>query len=141
LRTALIVFSGEYDVTCRKRWRGELERLSCEPNVIIDFSNVTNLDATCMTELLRLHERRQANGFGRETVVLHRPLVRRLFELLQMQDVLRVVETLDEAVDKEELAPLVRHAFEGVIDAVRPAHPHRPALQRIQHVSAVGALY
>ena len=138
MRTALVVFSGEYDVSCRKQWREELERLSCEPNVIIDFSNVTYLDATCMTELLRLHERRHANGFGRETVVLHRPLVRRVFELLQMQDVLRVVETVDEAVDKKELAPIVRHAFEGGIDAVRPAH--RPALQRIQYVSAVGAL-
>jgi len=80
LRTALVVFSGEYDVSCRKRWRDELERLSCEPNVIIDFSDVTYLDATCMTELLRLHERRHAKGFGRETVVLHRPVVRRLFE-------------------------------------------------------------
>jgi anti-anti-sigma factor len=139
LRTLLIVFSGEYDVSCRKRWRDELERLSREPNVIIDFSDVTYLDATCMTELLRLHERRQANGFGRETVVLHRPLVRRLFELLQMQDVLRVVETVDEAVDKKELAPIVRHAFAGGTDALRPAH--RPALQRIQPVSAVGALY
>jgi anti-anti-sigma factor len=138
LRTALIVFSGEYDVSCRKQWREELERLSCEPNVIIDFTNVSYLDATCMTELLRLHEHRHAKGFGRETVVLHRPLVRRLFELLHMQDGLRIVETLDEAVDKEELAPIVRHAFEGAIDAVRPAH--RPALQRIQNVSALGAL-
>jgi anti-anti-sigma factor len=138
LRTALIVFSGEYDVSCRKQWREELERLSCEPNVIIDFTNVSYLDATCMTELLRLHERRHASGFGRETVVLQRPLVRRLFELLQMQDVLRVVETIEEAVDKKELAPIVRHAFEGALDAVRSAH--RPALQHIQYVPAVGAL-
>ena len=138
MRTVLVLFSGEYDVSCRKRWRDELERLTCERNVIIDFSSVTYLDATCMTELLRLHERRHANGFTRETVVLRRPLVRRLFELLHMQDGLRIVETLDEAVDKEELAPIVRHAFEGAIDAVRPAH--RPALQRIQYVSALGAL-
>lgn len=85
MRAALIVFSGEYDVSCRKQWRDELERLSCEANVIIDLSDVTYLDATCMTELLRLHERRHANGFGRETVVLNRPLVRRLLELWQMQ--------------------------------------------------------
>jgi len=129
LRTALIVFSGEYDVSCRKQWREELDRLSCEPNVIINFSNVTYLDATCMTELLRLHERRRANGFGRETVVVHRPLVRRLLELLQMQDVLRVVETIGEAVDKKELAPVVRHAFGGAIDVIRSTH--RPAPQRI----------
>jgi hypothetical protein len=36
------------------------------------------------------------------------------------------------------LAPVVRHAFEGALDAVRPAH--RPAHQAIQYVSAVGAL-
>jgi hypothetical protein len=92
LRTALIVFPGEYDVSRRKQWREEPERLSCEPNVILDFSNV----------------------------------------------IPPVTETVDEAVEKKELAPLVRHAFEGAIDAVRSAQ--RPVPQRIAHMSAVGAL-
>src|SRR5580698_54355 len=39
-RTALMIFSGAYDVTCKRQWSAELEGLSGEPNVIIDFSDV-----------------------------------------------------------------------------------------------------
>jgi anti-anti-sigma regulatory factor len=63
-----MVFSGAYDVTCKRQWSEELERLCTEPNVIIDFSDVSSLDATCLTEMLRMHERRRDNGFDRETI-------------------------------------------------------------------------
>ncbi len=112
-RTALMVFSGEYDVTCKRQWSEVLEGLCCEPNVIIDFSDVSYLDATCLTEMLKMHARRHDQGFDRETVVLGRPLVRRLFDLLKMQGVVRVVECLDDALQLQRLAPTVRHAFCG----------------------------
>jgi anti-anti-sigma regulatory factor len=93
----LVVFSGEYGVACKEQWREELASLCAEPNVIIDFSDVTRLDAMCVTEVLRMHERRRAQGFDRETVVLGQTTVRRLFDLLRMNDVVRVVESLDDA--------------------------------------------
>jgi anti-anti-sigma regulatory factor len=113
MQTALTVFSGAYDVTCKRQWSEELEGLCSEPSVIIDFSGVTLLDATCVTEVLRMHARRQDKGFDRETVILGQPPVRRLFELHKMQDVVRVVDSLDDAMGQQRFAPVVRFAFCG----------------------------
>jgi anti-anti-sigma regulatory factor len=108
-----MVFSGEYDVTCKRRWSEELASLCAEPNVIIDFSDVTSLDATCVTEVLRMHARRRDKGFDRETVILGQLPVRRLFELHKMQDVVRVVDSLDDAMEHPAYAPVTQHAFLG----------------------------
>jgi anti-anti-sigma regulatory factor len=113
LRAALMVFFGEYDVSCNRQWSEELESLCGEPNVIIDFSAVTSLDATCMTEVLRMHARRHENGFDRETVILGRLPVRRLFELHKMQDVVRIVSSLDDAMGQPTSAPITHYAFLG----------------------------
>jgi anti-anti-sigma regulatory factor len=113
-----MVFSGQYDVSCKQRWSEQLESLCSEPNVIIDLSDVTSLDATCVTEILKMHARRDAKGFDRETVILVDPGVRRLFDLLKMQDVVRVVESLDDAVRKRRSPPVVHFAFRG---EVRPS--------------------
>lgn len=112
-RTALTIFSGAYDVTCKRQWSEELEGLCAEPNVIIDFSEVSYLDATCVTEVLRMHERRRENGFDRETIIVGQPAVRSLFDLLKMEGVVRVVERLDDATEPQRSAPRVRHAFCG----------------------------
>ena len=65
-----------------------------------------------------MHARRDAKGFDRETVILVDPGVRRLFDLLKMQDVVRVVESLDDAVRKRRSPPVVHFAFRG---EVRPS--------------------
>jgi len=113
-RIALMVFSGEYDVTCKRQWSEVLDGLCSEQNVIIDFSDVSYLDATCVTEMLRMHARRHDKGFDRETVILGRPIVRRLFDLLKMQSVVRVVECLDDAMQLQRSAPIVSYAFSGI---------------------------
>jgi anti-anti-sigma regulatory factor len=112
-RTALTIFSGEYDATCKRQWSEELEGLCTEPNVIIDFTDVSYLDATCVTEMLRMHERRRDNGFDRETIILGQPRVRRLFDLLKMEGVVRVVECLSDATEAQRSAPIVHRAFFG----------------------------
>jgi anti-anti-sigma regulatory factor len=108
-----MVFAGAYDVTCKRQWSEELEGLCSEPNVIIDLSGVSYLDATCMTELLRMHQRRRDNGFDRETIILGQAPVRRLFDLLKMDGVVRVVECLNDATGPRRSAPIVHHAFCG----------------------------
>ena len=118
-RTALMIFAGAYDVTCKRQWSKELEGLCTEPNVIIDLSDVSYLDATCLTEMLRMHERRHNNGFDRETIILGQPRVRKLFDLLNMEGVVRVVECLDDATEPQRSAPIVHHAFSGKSTATR----------------------
>jgi anti-anti-sigma regulatory factor len=118
-RTALVVFSGAYDVTCKQQWSKELEALCTEPNVIIDLSDVSYLDATCLTEMLRMHERRRHNGFDREAIILDQTPVRRLFDLLNMEGVVRVVKCLDDATGPRRPVPVVHHAFCGKAGATR----------------------
>jgi len=108
---ALVVFAGEYDLSCEEQWRNELQRLCREPNLIIDLQNVTYLDVTCATELMRMHERRDANGFGREIVILGQPIVRRLFDLLSLRLLFRIVDSSDDAARERREATVVRHAF------------------------------
>jgi anti-anti-sigma regulatory factor len=110
---ALTVFSGEYDVTCKRQWSEELDGLCSEPNVIMDFSEVSYLDATCITEMLRMHARRHDKGFDRETVILGQLPVQKLFDLLKMNDVVRVVQCLDDATRSQRFAPIVHFAFFG----------------------------
>jgi anti-anti-sigma regulatory factor len=118
-RTALTIFAGAYDVTCKRQWSEELECLCTEPDVIIDLSDVSYLDATCLTEMLRMHERRRYNGFDRETVILGQPLVRKLFDLLKIEGAVRIVECLDDATEPQKSAPIVHHAFYGKSGATR----------------------
>ena len=47
----IVVFAGEYDLACQKELRREFDRLHEQPNVVLDFSNVTYLDSTCIAEL------------------------------------------------------------------------------------------
>jgi anti-anti-sigma regulatory factor len=114
-----MIFSGAYDVTCKRQWSEELEGLCTEPNVVIDFSDVSYLDATCLTEMLRMHERRRDNGFDRETIILGQPQVRKLFNLLKMEGVVRVVECLDDETVPQRSAPIIHHAFCGKRRATR----------------------
>lgn len=102
-------------MTCKRQWSAELERLCAEPNVIIDLSNVSYLDATCVTELLRMHARRTGKGFDREIVILGQTSVRRLFELLSMQSVVRIVERLIDVEVPERSSTTVYRAFCGEI--------------------------
>jgi anti-anti-sigma factor len=111
--TTHVVFSGEYDLACKEQWREELDGLCCEPHVLIDLSDVTYLDCTCIAELVRMHNRRHAKGFDRETIILRQPIVRRLFDLLDMQNVFCVVDSMVTAVDRQDGAAMVRYAFRG----------------------------
>lgn len=113
-----MVFSGAYDVTCKRRWSAELERLCAEPNVIIDLSSVSHLDATCVTELLRMHAHRSGKGFDREIVILSQTRVRRLFELLSMQSVVRIVERLNDVTVPDGSSITVYRAFCGSMRVV-----------------------
>lgn len=101
LHTALVVFSGRYSVARKGR-----------------LSAVTHLDATCITEMLRMHALRRAKGFARETVILHQPAIRRLFDVFRVHDVLSVVDSLDDARANHRFAPIVQYAFYGATGSV-----------------------
>jgi anti-anti-sigma factor len=108
---SVTVFRGEYDVASRTQLRKQLERMAFDAGVILDFSAVTFIDSTCVTELLRLQELRDANELDPLTIVVKsKGAIHRLFEVLDLLDRFRVVETLDDAVAKNGETVRVRYA-------------------------------
>jgi anti-anti-sigma regulatory factor len=90
-----VVFAGEYDVMSKASLRVLLDRITEVPDLVLDFREVTFIDSTCVTELLRMHTLRITNSLPRETIVLGPTPIRRLFEVLDLYRVFNVVENDD----------------------------------------------
>ena len=113
----VIVFAGEYDLACKDQLRHELEPLESERSLVIDFSEVTYVDSTCITELLKMDSARKAKGYETAVIVIKRGnAVRRIFEIAELSTVFRIVDTLDEAVGKNGESSTVCHAFPGTYE-------------------------
>jgi anti-anti-sigma factor len=92
LDPTMVVFGGEYDVGSKASLRKLLDRIAEIPDLVLDFREVTFIDSTCVTELLRMHTLRITNSLPRETIVLGKTPIRRLFEVLDLYRVFNVVE-------------------------------------------------
>lgn len=93
----LLALSGEYDISCRDALRRKLDRLVFENEAVLDLTGVMFLDSTCLAELLRLHQLRQANELEPLTFVLKRGgAIDRLFQVVNLAGACRTVEALDE---------------------------------------------
>ena len=111
----VVVFAGEYDLSCKKQLRAEFRRLEAAPRVALDFSEVTFIDSTCITEVMRLSKLRYANGVERLTIIVKAGApVQRLFSIVGVVFVCDLVESLDEALEKSGAPFEVRYAFSGV---------------------------
>ena len=94
--TTKLVFAGEYDLAVKEQLRQELDRLIDHPVVALDFTDLTYIDSTCVTELLRLRERRCRIGLPPPTILMkadHR--VRRIFTILDLLSAFNFVEVLE----------------------------------------------
>ncbi|MGC2406838.1 MAG: STAS domain-containing protein [Candidatus Cybelea sp.] len=113
--TVVMVFNGEYDIASRHQVRTAFDAVSEAPRVALDFSDVTYIDSTIIHELLRLHNARAAGDLERETVVMRNSNLLRVFEILNLASVFRVVESLDEAIGKngEDVTVQYASAFNG----------------------------
>lgn len=131
MNAVVIVFAGEYDLACKEQLRAELDRLVAVPNLVLDLSEVTYLDSTVVTELIRLHKLRTENHSGRETVVAHAGNIQKLLRIVGLDKAFRLVGALDEALDTDAQAE-VRYAFSGTGPARTPLEfqsesaPNRP---------------
>jgi anti-sigma B factor antagonist len=119
--TVVVTLTGEYDLAYRPQLRVELDGLRDEPNLIVDLSAVTFIDSTCIGELVRLHNARAERGFAPLTVVQSSLVVKRLFEVLNLGAVFRLVETLDEALPQDGQPVIVQYAVPG--DEAAPISP------------------
>ncbi|MGA8325141.1 MAG: STAS domain-containing protein [Candidatus Cybelea sp.] len=113
--TAVMVFSGEYDLASKDQVRSAFDAVLDAPRLALDFSDVTYIDSTIIHELIRVHNARAAADLERETVVMRNSSLLRLFEILHLRSVFRVVDSLDEAIDKngEDITVQYASAFNG----------------------------
>jgi anti-anti-sigma factor len=113
MKTVVMVFAGEYDLTHREQLHAEFDALRNERKVILDMTTVTYLDSTCIGLLARLHTDRLANSCEQLSIVNGTPIVKRLFHLLGFESMFHIVGTLDEALPKDGVAADVRYAIPG----------------------------
>lgn len=111
----VVIFSGAYDLSCKEQLHSEFALLNFEPGLVLDLSHVTYVDSSFISELLTLHQRREANGFTTETIVM-RPPILRLFDILDLNTTFRIVSTLDEAVGGNADSISSERAFVGTAD-------------------------
>lgn len=58
--TAVMVFSGEYDLASKDQVRSAFDAVLDAPRLALDFSDVTYIDSTIIHELIRVHNARAA---------------------------------------------------------------------------------
>ena len=111
MEPVVVVFAGEYTVASKVRLHRELGRLASKARLVLDFSKVTYVDSTCVAELMRMEQRRINAGFESAFVVMHAPALQRIFAVLTLDRVFRVVPQLCDAVDGDVETVRVEHAF------------------------------
>src|SRR5215469_8224626 len=101
MEPVVAVFAGEYTLGSKDKLHRELSRLASKPRLVLDFSEVTYMDSTCIAELMRMEQRRDAAGFEAAYVVMQATVLARIFSVLTLDRVFRIVPTLAEAIDKD----------------------------------------
>jgi anti-sigma B factor antagonist len=110
----IIQFSGEYDLSCKEQLRAELDGLSQGRNLILDLSRVTYLDSTFISALVTIYKSRAESGHECETLIIQNQTVQRLFDVLGLHKVLKIVDSMDAAMGNTSQSPKIREAFPGV---------------------------
>lgn len=115
LGTTVMVLSGEYDLTSRDHVRAAFDSISAVPRVALDFSDVTYCDSTMIHALARLYKARAASELEPPILVVRNAALIKLFAILHLTAIFRVVDTLDEAVarDGNGITVLYASSFDG----------------------------
>jgi len=108
--TIVMIFSGEYDLESKDLLRTVVDELAKAPNVVLDFSAVTYIDATVIAALMRLHNARAADGLERETLVVRHKNLLRVLDVLHLTEVFNIVEALDDALSKNGKTAIIQYA-------------------------------
>jgi anti-anti-sigma factor len=106
--TLLLEFSGSYDTEQKTLLHNEFNDLRDEPSVVLDLTAVTDIDSSCIGELMRLRNLRWRKGLDRIAVV-RGPNLKRLFEIINLTDQFRFADTIDEVLPKNGTPVTVRY--------------------------------
>ncbi len=99
LNSTIIRLSGEYDISnADTHLLSELEVARTATHVVLDFSDVSYIDSSGITQLVRMHKQRDANGLAAAHLAALQPNVRYIFELVSLDRFLKVFDTVEDAV-------------------------------------------
>lgn len=100
----VITLEGEWDLARAEDLEKALEPAYDSPLVILDMTNTTYADSTCLGRLIRMRAHRRDKEFEAAHIVLPSPQLRKLFDLVGFDKIWPLFDTLEEA----------RSAFMGV---------------------------
>jgi len=100
-RLAVMIFTGEYDIATAEQLRADLRRIRDIQRVVLDFTDVTYVDSKAIHELVDLHHYRAAKGYKREVIVFQSPVLRRIFAVLNLEQVFHCVANLSDVVGND----------------------------------------
>lgn len=86
-----VVFVGEYDLAAQRDFKTKLAEAEEEHDVIVDFTNVTYLDSSCITELLLFSRSRRERGLAPETIFVAAGPVAKVLQVSGVTKLCRVV--------------------------------------------------
>lgn len=109
----VMMFAGEYDLSCRDRLRRDFERLSNVQDVILDLTDVTYVDSTFIAELMRLNGTRSSLGRARETIVVGNQGVRRVFDILSLGQAFSFATSLEQVATMDGRQAALYYAHPG----------------------------
>ena len=98
---AVMIFSGEYDIATAEGLRADLNRVRDIKRVVLDLSDVTYVDSKAIHELIALRTYRSAKGFEREAIVFQSPALRKIFGILNLDQVFHCVSNLSDVVPSD----------------------------------------
>jgi anti-anti-sigma factor len=89
----------EYDIASSGDLAEELKPAYDTRLVVVDMSNVSYVDSTCLTELVRMHNERVRRAFPPVRLVLPSSHLRHLFELARFDGLWPLYDSLEQAID------------------------------------------
>jgi len=98
---AVMIFDGEYDIATAEGLRADLNRVRDIQRVVLDLSDVTYVDSKAIHELIALRNYRAEKGFEREAIVFHSPALRKIFGILNLDQVFHCVSNLSDVVPSD----------------------------------------
>jgi anti-anti-sigma factor len=98
---AVMIFSGEYDIATAQGLQADLNRVRDIQRVVLDLSDVTSVDSKAIHELIALRTYRAEKGFDREAIVFQRPALRKIFSILNLDQVFHCVSNLSDVVPND----------------------------------------
>src|SRR5580700_4805161 len=92
--SAFFKLAGEWDFTRQTELRAMLQPAESLDEVVVDFSDVTYIDATVLGSLVRLRLRMIEHGrLGLIRIVAASPHIARLFEICELQELFELRST------------------------------------------------